>query len=343
MTGGATGSDPPRWVRLAAMVASCVLAVVGPLAVSCAPSYPDATHPDQPVPDDPPRFIFPEEAALFVGHEGVSFVDSRPLKLYRKGHVPGAVQLDWSSLRDPGAGTLSGRVDSDLDHVAGLLAAGGLSHEDWVIVVGDAQHGWGEEGRIAWTLRLLGHEKVSVLDGGYRAWIGAGLDKQRGALEREPALYESLPTYEVLARKADVQRFSDNRWDWRYVLVDTRERDEFRGASLSPTHGATRRGHVPGAISLPWHKLLDEGGRLRPPEELEAILIPLGIRPDAHVIVYCTGGVRSAHTWWVLDSLGYPSVRNYAGSWWEWALDRKLPLERGGQRPPVAAPEWPPP
>jgi thiosulfate/3-mercaptopyruvate sulfurtransferase len=92
-----------------------------------------------------------------------------------------------------------------------------------------------------------------------------------------------------------------------------------------------RGGHIPGAVHLDWLRLVDESGRLRSPPDLLHALASVGVfepsREPREIIVYCTGGVRSAFAWAVLRALGYPAVRNYDGSFWEWAADRSLPVE----------------
>jgi len=297
------------------------------------------------VPDDVPGFVVAEDAALFIGHEGVVMIDARPGTAYRGGHVPGAIRLDWTELRDPDGGLLTGKLDEDRDHLAAELASRGVGRDAWAIVMGDPLEHWGEDGRIAWTLLLLGAEQVSVVDGGWAAWTKAGLPTQTGRVELPPAEFVAAPREEFLARKRRVAEYSERAaQQWDFVLVDVRAAGEFRGAPDAPNYGAMRRGHVPRAVNLPWQVLVDGDGLLRSRDQLERTLIPLGIRPDAHIVTYCTGGVRSAHTWWVLHSIGYPDVRNYAGSWWEWSVDRKLPIERGGMRPGLRppAPPWPP-
>ena len=289
-----------------------------------------------------PAFVFADEAAIFVGHPAVRIVDARSAKQYRRGHVPGAVNLEWTDLRERGGGLMTGRLDDDADYLGEVVGGRGISPEHWVIVLGDPSVQWGEEARVAWVLRYLGHERVSLLDGGMTAWNAAELPTQRGRIELPAEVYEPRVDDSVLARKADVRRISDDADNWQTVLVDVRTGGEFVGDRDAARYGAPRTGRIPGAIHLPWQVLLDEHGRLRPRDKLQALLVPRGIRPDAEIVTYCTGGVRSAHTWYVLSALGYPNVRNYAGSWWEWSIDRRLPIENGTAKPlPYRLPPFP--
>ena len=314
------------------------------LAAGCTSKaeYPAPAVPDQEVPAEPPPVIDAAEAALYIGHPDVSFVDARPEKAYRQGHAPGAVHIEWTEFG--GGAALTGRLDADEARLAELFASRGVGRDSWTIIFGDPLSLWGEEGRIAWTLAYLGATKFSIVDGGHAEWLAAGLPIQKGTVERPRR--EFVPTLHdgILARKMDVQGFvSEGDEDsWRTVLLDVREPGEFRGEDDAPTYGALRSGHMPTAVNLPWRTLLDDRGRIKPRDELGELLIAQGVRPDAHIITYCTGGVRSAHTWYVLRMLGYPEVRNYAGSWWEWSVDRKLPIEQGVARPRPWTPPWPP-
>ena len=329
------------------MVARCapgaLALAAGLLGMSgCQATPPEAANPDQPVPDPVPAFLFPDEAAIFVGHPDVRIVDARPRKEYRRGHVPGAVNLEWVDLRERGGGLMTGRLDDDADYLAEVVGARGISPDHWVIVLGDPLSHWGEEARVAWVLRYLGHERISLLDGGMTAWNAAELPVQRGVLTLPAEVYTPEIDESVLARKADVRRFSDDVDNWRTVIVDVRTPEEFAGARDAARYGAPRNGRIPGAIHLPWRVLLDENGQLRHRDKLQAVLVPRGIRPDADIITYCTGGVRSSHTWYVLSALGYPNVRNYGGSWWEWSIDRRLPTENGAPKPlPYRLPPFP--
>jgi thiosulfate/3-mercaptopyruvate sulfurtransferase len=310
--------------------------------LGCRAEPPEPLHPDQPVPTPAPPFVDAQEAAIFIGHPDVRIVDARAARAWRRGHIPGAVSLEWTELRDRSGGLMTGALDDDAAWLAEVIGGRGIAPEHWVIVVGDPSEDWGEEARVAWVLAYLGHERVSILDGGMTAWNAQDLPLQRGRLTMPAEVYSPSVDESVLARKADVQRISGDVDDWRTVLVDVRSSEEFRGDPSAPRYGAPRAGRIPGAVSLPWRVLLDADGRVRSREALKDVLIPRGVRPDAEIVTYCTGGVRSAHTWYVLRALGYPNVRNYAGSWWEWSIDRRLSVETGAPRPlPYRLPPFP--
>ncbi|MGB8164531.1 MAG: rhodanese-like domain-containing protein, partial [Nitrososphaeraceae archaeon] len=74
---------------------------------------------------------------------------------------------------------------------------------------------------------------------------------------------------------------------------------------------------------------LKDDGTFKNPEELKKLYIEKCVTPDKNVICYCRIGERSSHTWFVLKYLlGYPSVRNYDGSWTEWGNMIGNPIEK---------------
>ena len=308
---------------------------------ACRPQYPAAVQPELPLPERPDLVVEAERAAQFIGHAGVSFVDARASHRYLRGHVPGAVHVDWRDFVSSQRKHPDGRLAVDSTYLGGVLGGLGVSGDDWVIVLGDPLNGWGEDGRIAWTLMSLGVDRLSLVNGGFPAWEASGLPVQRGRIRRPPVPWRASLRDDYVARKRDVIDIVDRGGAWDYVLVDVRSSGEFRGAFDAPRHGVLRPGHIPTSVNLPWRELLAEDGRFLPREKLEGLLIPRGVRPDAQIVTYCTGGVRSAHTWFVLHWLGYPSVRSYAGSLWEWSMDRGLPVEKGGHRPRQPGPPWP--
>ena len=116
-------------------------------------------------------------------------------------------------------------------------------------------------------------------------------------------------------------------------LVDVRSPGEFSGQLLHmpdyPQEGALRGGHIPGAQNIPWAKAAREDGTFKSAAELKELYHSQGIVPEKEIITYCRIGERSSHTWFVLTYLlGYPSVRNYDGSWTEWGNLVGVPIEK---------------
>ena len=116
-------------------------------------------------------------------------------------------------------------------------------------------------------------------------------------------------------------------------LVDVRSPGEFSGEVTHmpeyPQEGVLRGGHIPNAANIPWAQAVAEDGTFKPADELRELYESKGIVPDEDIVVYCRIGERSSHTWFVLhELLGYPTVRNYDGSWTEWGNIMRMPIEK---------------
>jgi thiosulfate/3-mercaptopyruvate sulfurtransferase len=118
-------------------------------------------------------------------------------------------------------------------------------------------------------------------------------------------------------------------------LVDVRSPQEYTGERTHmpeyPQEGTLRGGHIPGARSVPWARAAAEDATFKTRAELEAIYLDeQGLSPQDDVIAYCRIGERSSHTWFVLQHLlGFPTVRNYDGSWTEWGNAVRAPIRVG--------------
>ncbi len=271
-------------------------------------------------------FSTPSSAEVFVDvpellalqKQGAAVVDARGGESWHQGRVPDAGSLSWWALR---AGQLrTGLLTDDLEHLLEYIQKAGVSQDKPVVVVGQADQGWGEEGRIFWTLEVLGHKDVHILDGGLRAWQDAGQPLEY--LSR-PARGDFVPQAPG-AQRADLARVRQAAETGDALIWDTRSEAEFHGATPA---GERRGGHIPGAKNLFWKELLDEEGRLLPAKELERKLTQTGIVRGQPIISLCTGGVRAGFGYAVLRELGYSELMVYDGSMWEWSADADLPLE----------------
>lgn len=251
----------------------------------------------------------------------VTIVDARPARAYARGHIPGAVSTPWQYFADmtgkpgePGWGTLLAK-----EVLSEKLSAKGISPQKPVVVYSKTP-GWGEDGRIAWMLLMAGFTDVRMLDGGVRAWKQAGGPLVKSAEEPVKVLTEVNNLDEGYTASTDWIRAHMEE----IVLVDSRTRAEFLGARK---YGEARGGRLPGAILVPFEEMFDKEKRIRPTQELRELFAKAGIEPEDRVVVYCTGGIRSAHMVLILRMAGFPYAANYDASFYEWAGNPELELE----------------
>ena len=188
-----------------------------------------------------------------------------------------------------------------------------------VIVVYDDIAGM-RSARLFWFLEFFGHDDVHMLNGGYNAWVAAGLPLTQEATVPKAGNFKMKQRRERVATVDDVL---DSISKPESVIIDTRSDGEYKGMVVR----AARGGAIPGAVHLEWTNNLDDKGFFKPAEQLRSMYEAHGIVPEKDVIPHCHGGYRSAHTYLALRLIGYPKVRNYLGSWGEWGNKPELPIE----------------
>ncbi len=259
---------------------------------------------------------------------GVRVVESNedPL-LYAAGHVPGAVEIDWTrDLNDP---TIRDYLQAE--KFAELMRRCGIGPKTTVVFYGDKNNWWACY--AFWIFQLFGHRRARVMDGGRLKWEKEGRPLTREVPQVPPAEY---PTPNRSDRK--IRAFRDQVMKHVQAgrpLIDVRSPEEYTGQRLHmpdyPNEGALRGGHIPGAKNVPWARAVNaEDGTFKSAEALRAIYAgEAGLKPDDDVIAYCRIGERSSHTWFVLGYLlGMKKVRNYDGSWTEWGNLVGAPIEK---------------
>ncbi len=241
------------------------------------------------------------------------------------GHIPGAVALDWrTDLQSSDSRDIVGP-----EEFAALLSARGISPGDTVVFYG-GNHNWFAAFGY-WLFRYYGHADLRMLDGGRMRWEMEGHPFVGEVPEPEASVYPvPEPVATVRALREDV--LSGLGED---VLIDVRSVDEFTGRLLAPPHlpqeGGQQRGHIPGALSIPWNRAVARDGTFRDDEELRRTYAKalLAAEDGARIVSYCRIGERSSHTWFVLhEILGVDAVANYDGSWVEYGSLIGVPVER---------------
>jgi thiosulfate/3-mercaptopyruvate sulfurtransferase len=245
------------------------------------------------------------------------------------GHIPGALGIHWKDdLQDPIRREFIGREDFER-----LMDRLGIRNDTEVVLYGGTNNWFAAY--AFWYFRYYGHEAVRLIDGGRKKWVLEGRAMTAEVVQPAPT-----SGYRVRAMNEGIRALRDMVANEvigsaGFGLVDVRSPEEFRGELLAPAHlpqeQAQRPGHIPGARNIPWAKAVDQAtGAFLPVEQLRALYEGQGITPDREVVAYCRIGERSAHTWFVLaELLGYPSVRNYDGSWTEWGSLVGAPIEMG--------------
>jgi thiosulfate/3-mercaptopyruvate sulfurtransferase len=265
-----------------------------------------------------PLLIEPAELASHLGAANLKIVDLSQPNVHTRSHVPGAVSLDYARLiapRPPAVAMLPDRAQ-----LAETLGAIGLTPEHHVVAYDE--EGNGRAARFLWTLDAIGHAHASLLDGGLRAWLAEKRSTETGTAPATPTSYPVNMSGQVVADKDYILAHLRQPGT---VILDARAPDEYTGKLKR----AARAGHIPGAVNFNWTDAMDpvRDLRLKNAAELKRVLEGLGVTPDKEVITYCQSHHRSAHTYFVLKTLGYPRLRSYPGSWSEWGNLPDTPIE----------------
>ena len=246
--------------------------------------------------------------------------------LYDLGHIPGAVQIDWQKdLNDAVRRDYLTRPDFEA-----LMAANGIANDTTVVFYGDKNNWWATY--AFWVFQLFGHANARVMDGGRAKWEAEGRPMTKEQPAYAATAYQAHPRADYKIRAMRDQVLAHVRAG--QPLVDVRSPAEYSGELLHmanyPQEGALRGGHIPGAKNVPWARAANADGTFKSAAELRAIYEEeQGLKPDDNVVAYSRIGERSSHTWFVLTYLlGYPSVRNYDGSWTEWGNLVGVPIEK---------------
>ncbi|MGW6384170.1 sulfurtransferase [Peribacillus butanolivorans] len=238
---------------------------------------------------------------------------------YEKEHITGAVYFDLEK-------DLSGQVEKhggrhplpDLNALKEKLESNGITNETVLIAYDGGEGSFAS--RFVWLLSYLGHQKVFVLNGGFRAWKDAGYPLETNQSKYASADYNIDLNESVLASYQKVKEYTVKRPN-EVVLIDSRESKRYQGIEEPIDKKA---GHIPGAVNKVWTKVL-ENGYYKKSEELQ--LSFTDISRDKEIIVYCGSGVTASPNYIALKEAGFKDVKVYVGSFSDWISYFDNPIE----------------
>jgi thiosulfate/3-mercaptopyruvate sulfurtransferase len=205
---------------------------------------------------------------------------------YDEAHVPGAVYVDWTrDITDPDD-SVPAQV-APPERFAALIGSLGIGDETHVVVYD--QSGGQFATRLWWALTLYGHDRVSVLDGGWKKWTAEGRPTTAEVPDPHPAPFDPRPRPGLRAEAEEV--LAASRGGSAFIL-DARDEGQYAGAVA---RGEGRAGRVPGAEHLHADTLLDpKSGTFRSYRDLHVKLREAGVPEDRDepIVAYCNGASR---------------------------------------------------
>lgn len=265
-----------------------------------------------------------------LGNESLVVIDVRDVEKnkpdpYKSGHVPGAVNAPYSTAGWRAKVNGIPGMLPPVEQIEATIAGLGVDNDSHVVIVsaGTDSSEFGAATRVYWTFKVLGHDAVSILDGGWRAWQAAGGEAANASATPEKSGFKAHLRPEMVPGVADVEKALANGT----ALVDGRPATQFKGEAKSPVVRVA--GTIPGAINIENDKFFDKANASFVSRETVAGLAKsAGLDENEEAITFCNTGHWASIAWFGLSEVqGNKNVKMYDGSMAEWAADPARPVK----------------
>lgn len=235
---------------------------------------------------------------------------------YQASHIPGAYYLDLNRDLSSPVEQHGGRHPlPNPAELADKLSAMGVNSQTLVVAYDDSRFAFAA--RLWWLLRYLGHDRVAVLNGGFKGWLSGGYPVTDAIPNRARARFVPQLQQEQVV---DIEAVKARSYRPSVALVDSRESDRYRGEREPIDRIA---GHIPGAVNYPWQEVSDDQGYLRAHAEQRCRWEKMDGTEE--ILVYCGSGVTACVNLLSLEMAGIHTGKLYAGSWSDWCSYQNSP------------------
>jgi len=210
----------------------------------------------------------------------------------------------------------------DAEGFAEKLGALGITEKDHIVIYAQVNTGVAAC-RVWWMMRVFGHEKVQILDGGLGKWLREGRTVSVGPATPEQASYKAVFHPELVY---DVAKIENCLAQKDTVLIDARDQLRF-----------AEHGRIPGSLNLPFLSFFAEDGCFLSLEDCRKAFSEAGVLNARKIVATCGSGVTACVLAFLLFRMGRKDVAVYDGSWTEWGACARLPKETGATTRGVAA------
>lgn len=271
-----------------------------------------------------------EELAEILNQKDLVILDTREPEDYAVEHIPGAINFYdiftyLSTQENGGLNAMRARFTK-------LFGEAGTDGNERIVIYEDTMdNGYGRSCRGYFILKHLGHKNVTVLHGGFQAWIDKKLPVTREIPKPPNKIFIPNIDHSIIITFEEMKEALHNP---EIIKLDVRDRAEWIGISSSP-YGpdfAPRKGRLPNAVWLEWYNMMKNVNSIpwfKEPVELRKLFRSVGITEESTAYIYCFKGARTSNVYICMKLAGIKNVRCYFGAWNEWSRDFSLPIETG--------------
>ena len=255
-------------------------------------------------------------------------IDGGGYESFKLEHIPGSVHSDylkagWRATVKGVVGQFPGRKS-----LGELIGGLGIDNNKHVVIVygGVSSVDFGSAARIYWTFKTIGHENVSILNGGFKEWKKAGYQTVSGENQITPSSFKSKLNKKYFASFSEVKKAEKERNG--LCLIDARPAAFFAGEKKKPE--ARTAGRIKNAVNLEQQKITSDNGKIKSKSEIKKMFTALQIDEYKGYISYCNTGHWAATVWFALsEQAEIPNVKLYDGGMVGWTVNPKNEVVSG--------------